>query len=127
MAEPLNNAKTVFKTKVNDRLARHPDQWAGDDSVEVVRSLVDNLTDDKGNPIVLTDEEEAVIQLASRPTQEVQMKVITTIVNRHQATLDPATEDLIKRVINAAAFKIELAKAGKIKDEKATKLNNLLA
>lgn len=126
MAEETLNVKNVFKGKVNERLALHPNQWAGEDSVEVVRNVVINLKDDKGTSITLTPEEEDVIQLASRPTHEVQMRVIRTIVEKHNVKLDPTTEGLIKRVVSPTMFKIELAKAGKIKDSSAKGLQDLL-
>jgi len=125
MAEVMES-KEVFKTKVNERLTSHPNVWTGEDSAVVVRSLVVNLKDDQGNPIKLTSEDEDLIQLASRPTNEVQMRVIKSIMDKRNVKLDSSTEKLIKRVVSPTGFKIELAKAGKIKDTSEGGLNDLL-
>jgi len=125
MAEILES-KEVFKTKVNERLNAHPNVWTGEDSVVVVRNLVVNLKDDQGNPITLTSEEEDLIQLASRPTNEVQLRVIKSIVQKRKVTMDSNTEKLIKRVVSPTGFKIELAKAGKITDTGEGGLKDLL-
>jgi purine nucleoside permease len=122
----MADIKEVFKSKVTERLSLHPNQWAGEDSAEVVRSVVTSLTDDQGNPIKLTPEEDDVVQLASRPTNNLQVDVIRTIVERHKATFDKTTEGLIRRVVGAPAFKIELAKAGFIKEASAGGLKDLL-
>jgi hypothetical protein len=126
MAEEVNAIKVVFKGKVNERLALHANVWAGEDSAEVVKTLVLNVKDDKGNPIQLTPEDEDVIELASRPTNDGQMKVIKTIVNKRNGILDPTTEQLIKQVVSPTAFKIELAKNGFIKETKKGGLKDLL-
>jgi hypothetical protein len=126
MAEETDNLKGVFKAAVTQRLNLHPNQWNGEDSVAVVRGVIGALRDDKGERVELTDEENDVIEIASRPTSEVQLRVIRTIVEKHNAKLDSQAEGLIKQVVSAAAFKTELAKAGIIKDEKASKLQSML-
>lgn len=126
MSETIVNVSEVFKSNVNARLQLHPNLWAGDDSAFVVRSIVSSLTDGKGNAVQLTPEDEDVINLASRPTSEVQLRVVRSIVAKHGATLDAATEKLVKRVISPTMFKIELAKAGKIMDSGSSDLKDLL-
>ena len=50
---PLNNIdiKAVFKTTVNERLALHPNQWAGEDRAQAVLRLVTSLKDSNGDAI----------------------------------------------------------------------------
>jgi hypothetical protein len=110
----MADVKEVFKAKVNERLSLHPNQWAGEASAEVVKALVSNLKDDKGNPVVLTDGDKDVIDLISRPTAKIQMRVIKRIVEGHTASIDAETDNRIQQVVNAAAFKLDLIKAGKI-------------
>ena len=126
MAEEIIDVKAVFKKSVNERLAKHENQWSGEDSVEVVMSVIAILKDNQENPITLTPEEQDVITLASRPTNEVQMRVVKAILAKHKAQLDPVAEGLIKRVVGAGTFKLELVKAGKIKDTTKGGLKDLL-
>ena len=126
MPETTVNVSSVFKSNVNARLQLHLNLWAGDDSAFVVRSIVTSLKDGKGNAVQLTPEDEDVINLASRPTSDVQLRVVRSIVEKHGATLDAATEKLVKRVISPTMFKIELAKAGKITDSGSSDLKDLL-
>ena len=121
-----DTVKEVFKAKVNERLALHPNQWTGEDSAEVVRSMVETLVDDKGKPIVLTDAEKDVIQLASRPTNEVQVRVIKRIIEAHKGSFDTDTENRVRRVVSPTGFKMELTKAGMIKDTGSNALKDLL-
>jgi ABC-type Fe3+-hydroxamate transport system substrate-binding protein len=126
MAEKSQDIKAIFKAKVTEQLDLHPNQWAGDDSVAVVLSVVKTLTDADGKPITLTPHEEDVIKLASKPTTEVAVGVIKQITEDHKATLDKTVEALLRRVISAPAFKVELAKAGFIKEQSASALKDLL-
>ena len=126
MSAQLDNVKSAFKAMINERLALHPNQWGGEDSAEVVRSCVTTLKGVDEKPIVLTDEENDLITLASAPNHDVQMRVIRRIVAAHKAEMTQTDADLIKRVMSAPTFKLELVKAGKIEDAKASKLKNLL-
>ena len=45
----------------------------------------------------------------------------------HKAELIQSDADLIKKVVSAPVFKLELVKAGRIIDTKANKLKDLLA
>jgi len=118
--------KAAFKAKVNELLTAHPNQWTGEDSAEVVRDVLKLVKDKDGNAIKLTTEENDVVTLASRPTADVQIRVIRTIVEKHNASLDKVTEDLVRRVVGPGPFKIELTKAGRIKDTKVKELSDLL-
>ena len=126
MAEESINVKEVFKAKVKERLNMHPNQWTGEDSVAVVLGILTTLKDDQGNPILLTPGEKDVINLASRPTNEVQVRVIKRIIEHHNAKFDTDTEDRIRRVVSPTAFKMELIKAGFIKDTGEGGLKDLL-
>ena len=126
MENEIIESKNVFKTKVNERLALHPNQWTGEDSVAVVLSLIKSLKDTDGKAVKLTAEEADVIEVTSRPIQDTQVRVLRTIIERHNAKLDAATEKLLRKVVGAGTFKIELVKAGKIKDSKADELGDLL-
>lgn len=126
MPEENNDSKTVFKAKVTERLALHANQWTGIDSVEVVRAMVVSLKDENGRSIELTAAEKDIIQLASRPTSEVQVRVIKRIIEAHNAKFDADTEDRVRRVVNPAAFKMELVKAGFIKETSEGGLKDLL-
>ena len=126
MADKSTEIKAAFKTKVNELLALHPNQWTGADSAQVVKVLMVKLHDDQDKPIELTPEELDVMELASRPTSDLQVRVIRAIAARHNAKLDPTTEGLIKRVVTATGFKIELAKAGKIQETTSGGLKDLL-
>ena len=127
MPDESNAVKTAFKAKINECLTGKPNQWAGPESAEVVRSCVTALKGDDGSPIVLTDEENDLITLCSAPTHDVQMRVIRRIVAAHKADLSQSDADLIKKVVSAPTFKLELVKAGRITDTKASKLKDLLA
>jgi len=126
MPEENIDIKTVFKTKVNERLTANPNRWIGEDSVAVVLSLITSLKDTHGNAVKPTAEEEDVIQVTSRPMQDTQVRVLKTIIERHGAKLDAATEKLLRKVVGAGTFKLELVKAGKIKDSGADELGDLL-
>jgi len=126
MENKVVDNRTAFKDKINELLALHPNQWTGADSAAVVRVLLGNLKDAQGNLIELTPEELDVVELASRPTNEVQMRVIRTIAARHNAALDTTTDALVKKVVSPTSFKIELAKAGKIQDTNSGGLKDLL-
>lgn len=125
MAEKIN-IKDTFKTKVKERLALHPNNWAGEDSANVTLAMIAALKDDTGNPVTLDGADKDIVTLASRPTQELQARVITTILERHRVKVDSETADLIKRVVSPTAFKMELTKAGVIKDD-SKGLNDLLS
>ena len=86
MENEIIESKNVFKTKVNERLALHPNQWTGEDSVEVVLSLIKSLKDTDGKAVKLTAEEADVIEVTSRPIQDTQVRVLRTIIERHNAT-----------------------------------------
>jgi len=126
MAQDIQDPKAVFKKVVNERLNLHPNIWAGEDSFETVKGVVTNVVDGKGDLIELTPEEENVMLLASRPTADVQVQAIRTIVENHGGKFDSNLEGLVRRVVSATAFKIELAKAGIIKEPKASGLKDLL-
>lgn len=126
MPKTNSNVKEVFKAAVNQRLLTNPNQWTGEGSVAVVRALVVNINDDQGNPISPTADEIDVMTIASRPTHDLHMKVIKTIIARHNGKLDPTTEGLIDRVVSAGAFKLELVKAGKIKSDDSDELSGML-
>ena len=127
MTEDTNPLKSALKAKINERLTLHPNNWNGEASAEVVRSCVTALKGGDGNPVVLTEEENDLITLASAPSHDVQMRVIRRIVANHKAELAQADADLIKKVVSAPVFKLELVKAGRIIDTKASKLKDLLA
>ena len=127
MTEDTNPLKTAFKAKINDRLTLHPNNWNGEASAEVVRSCVTALKGGDGTPVVLTDEENDLITLVSNPNHDVQMRVIRRILTSHKAELAQADADLIKKVVSAPVFKLELVKAGRIIDTKANQLKDLLA
>ena len=126
MPEADKDIKTVFKIKVNERLIANPNRWVGEDSVEVVRALITSLKDNHGNAVKLTAEDEDVLEVTSRPIQDTQVRVLRTIIERHGAKLDAETEKFLRKVVGAGAFKLELVKAGKIKDSKAGELGDLL-
>ncbi len=126
MTENEKKIQAVFKAKINELLAAHPNEWKGEDSAAVVLDLIRALEDGNGNPVELTEEEVQVVTLASRPVQEVQMPVIQNIVAKHGSIPSPVFTDRVTRVVTANAFKIELVKLGKIKDTRASGLKNLL-
>ncbi|MGC3990586.1 MAG: hypothetical protein QM796_13080 [Chthoniobacteraceae bacterium] len=126
MNEEPNNVKEAFKNTVNQRLTLRPNQWTGEDSAEVVKSIIRSIQKSDGSPIELTDEESDVVTIVSRPTHDVQMRVIRNIIEKHGATMDKDAEVLIRSVVSATAFKIELVKAGKIKETSTSKLSKLL-
>lgn len=127
MSAEVSPVKSAFKAKVNERLGPNPTSWGGEDSAEVVRSCVTALKGGDGNPVVLTEEENDLITLVSAPSHDVQMRVIRRVVADHNAELTQADADLIKKVVSAPVFKLELVKAGRITDTKANKLKDLLA
>ena len=54
------------------------------------------------------------------------MRVLRRIAASHNATMTSADEEIIRKVVSAPSFKLELVKAGRIKDKNAGKLNDLL-
>lgn len=126
MSEEISPVKLAFKARTNERLVLRPNQWSGEDSAEVVRSCVTALKSSDGNPVVLTDEENDLITLVSAPSHDVQMRTIRRIAANHKAELAQTDADLIKKVVSAPTFKLELVKAGRITDTKASKLKDLL-
>ena len=127
MTDNTKDIKAVFKETVNARLTTHPNEWAGEDSAAVVKAVLMSQPDNEGNPITLSPEEDDIITLASRPTNEIQMRVIRNIVKQRKVKLDPEADELIKRVVGAGTFKLELVKAGKIKASAKGGLKDLLA
>lgn len=126
MPDETNQIKTAFKTKVNERLTQKPNHWAGEESAEVIRACLTAHNGADGNPITLTDEENDLVTLASAPNHDVQMRTFRRIAANHKLVLAPADEELIRKVVNAPSFKLELVKAGRIKDKNTGKLNDLL-
>lgn len=118
--------KEVFKTKVNERLAMHPNAWTGKDSAAVTRSLVENCKGRDGKLVKPSELELAIIQLASQPTFELQVRVIRGVLEANGGTFDGDTEKWIRKCVSPTAFKNELIKAGRIKDEGNDTLNDVL-
>jgi|GEM_PF-5474142 len=115
MAEE-KKVKEVFGTTLNAELKAHPGQWDGKASAAMTKAILTTRVDKDGNLVVLTAQEEDILQLASRPTHEVQVRVIRAILEAHGVTVDAETDKTIRRVVSPTAFKMELMKAGRIKD-----------
>ena len=126
MSEVIKDGKIVFKTTVNERLALHPNTWNGDASVEVLRAIITNLKDSKGEAIALTPVEVDAITIACRPTFEVQVRLIKRILESRGVRADADTEKNLVRVISPAKFTKELQKLGLIKEAGASDLKDLL-
>jgi len=126
MPEENKDIKTAFKTVVEARLKARPNQWKGEDSVEVVRSLITSLKDDDKKPVTLTDAEKDVIEVIIRPTGEMKARVIQRIIESHNAKYDADTKARIERLLNPMAFRDELVKAGKIVETATSGLKDLL-
>ena len=127
MNDKPTDLKAVFKAKVNERLTLRPNQWNGEDSAAVTLSMIAAIPGIDGTPIVLSDEEKAIVEVLSRPTNKQQVQVLTTIVARHGGKLGPAEVDLISKVVGPTAFKTELIKAGRIKDTGTSGTSPLIA
>src|SRR4051812_26136761 len=108
--------KETFAAAVKSRLEASPNEWNAADSAAVVLALVKSITDETGTGIALTPHEEDVIELASHPTIDVQMRVVENIIANHKGTPDKHALRQIRRVVNAASFKLELTKSGYIKE-----------
>jgi len=116
MPDSKPDIKAVFKEKVNERLALHPNQWSGDDSAAVIRGVIEALQDESGNQVQLDAGDKDIIQVVSRPTSAGQMRVIKRIIEDHNAKCDSDIEDRISKVFSAPAFKLYLIQKGLIKD-----------
>lgn len=127
MSETQKDLKEVFKAAVKERLSLHPNQWAGEDSAAVTLAMISEIRDKDGNPIALTEDEKAIIELASRPTNKLQVKVISAIISRLGGVMKPEAVELISKVVGPTAFKTALIKAGHIKDTGESGLENLLS
>jgi hypothetical protein len=126
MSEKSNDLKAVFKAAVNERLAARPNQWAGEESASVTMAVITAISDKDGQPIMLSDDEKAIVELASRPTNKLQVQVLKAIVEKHGGSLSAADAALLAKVVGPTAFKLELIKAGRIKDTGAGGLKDLL-
>lgn len=126
MSEFINDGKVVFKTKVSERLVSHPNTWPGDASAEVIRAIITNHKDSKGEPITLTPVEVDAISIACRPQFEVQVRLIKRILESRGVRADADTEKNILRVISPAKFIKELQKLGLIKEAGDSDLKDLL-
>src|SRR5258706_14088244 len=107
--------KTAYTGKVKERLNLHPNQWAGEDSAKVVEAYLSRMTDDKGKAIVLTEFERDVITLISRPTFDVQVRLIKRLIEDRGVKFDSDSEKRIKDVVNPTTFKRKLIESGHIK------------
>lgn len=116
----------VFKTKVKERLELHANQWTGKDSAVVNQAIVTSRHDKDDKPIELSQFEKDVIQLASQPTFEVQVRVIRSVIEAHGGKVDVDTDKRIRQVVNPTMFKATLIKAGKIKGDDDSGLKDLL-
>jgi hypothetical protein len=107
--------KAVYTDKVKERLALHPNQWTGEDSARVVEAYISSLTDEKGKPIILTALQKDVINLISRPTFDVQVRLVKRLIEDHGVKFDADTEKRIKDLVNPTTFKRKLIEGGHIK------------
>ena len=126
MSEVIKDGNVVFKTKVTERLALHPNTWPGDASAEVIRAIITNFKDSKGEAITLTPVEVDAISIACRPQFDVQVRLIKRILESRGVRADADTEKNILRVTSATKFTKELQKLGLIKEAGDSDLKDLL-
>jgi hypothetical protein len=126
MSHFINDSKTVFADSVKACLTKNGDRWDGNASAEVLRAIITNLKDSKGEAITLTPVEVDAITIACRPTFEVQVRLMKRILESRGVLANADTEKNIERVINATKFTKELLKAGLIKETGASDLKDLL-
>ena len=126
MSEVINDGKVVFKTKVTERLALHPNTWTGDASADVLRAIITNFKDSKGEAIKLTPVEVDAISIACRPQFDVAVRLIKRILESRGVRADADTEKNILSVTSATKFTKELQKLGLIKEAGDSDLKDLL-
>lgn len=126
MADNDTEVQTAFVAKTKEILALRPNAWAGADSAELVLHCIRAMKDNEGKPVELSEEDVDVITVMSRPTQEVQMRVLERIYAKLGARPGSKATKRIGGAINAPTFKMELVKSGFVKDTRANELSDLL-
>lgn len=85
--------------------------WSTNDHLRFLDSLISALVDQEGNPVVLTAEQKALLQLAIAPTPELQRLAIRRAFRDPALELDEDSMKTIENVAGVTAFSDFLATA----------------